>query len=476
MELCLLKLHRRSRVFPVVFLVLLSASCGDQFRPVATPLTPPPPDPQATHFVFVIDGNGFETNSSGTVNPGSSTRIDVSGDTNIGIAQIGLGPVHAALLPAGTRIYVANSLEDTVSSYAPSNATTVTTTSLNAGSVPVFVETTENGTVYVANFGNNVDPGTVSAISAINNVVSNTMNVGIAPVALAETPNGQKVYVANQGNNGTNGSVSSINTVDKSVNLTIAGATWLSPRSVAVRSDSQRAYALDTGNSTITAIDPSTDTVTGIVPATGTGTGADFMRYDAKLNRLYVTSSTGATVSILDASADPPAPLTAAPITISAASPPSGQTDPCSGAAVNPVSVTTLPDGTRAYVGSYRFVASSGALCSQISVINTSSNTIIATISLGSVIVNMASPNPTGCNTAASIPATPPFARFSVSLAASADSSRVYAANCDAGNTAIVRTSDNVLVLNLPAPLSDFKTANGSTPPPQNPVFILAGP
>ena len=172
MELCLLKLHRLPRVFPVVLLVLLWASCGDQFRPVATPLTPPPPDPEATHFVFVIDGNGFATNANGTVNPGSSTRIDVSGDTNIGIAQIGLGPVHAALLPNGTRIYVANSLEDTVSSYAPSNATAVTTTSLIAGSIPVFVETTESGTVYVANFGNN----TVSAISVVSNVVSNTMN------------------------------------------------------------------------------------------------------------------------------------------------------------------------------------------------------------------------------------------------------------------------------------------------------------
>ena len=184
------------------------------------------------------------------------------------------------------------------------------------------------------------------------------MNVGIAPVALAETPNGQKVYVANQGDNGTNGSVSSISTVDKSVNLTIAGATWLSPRSVAVRSDSQRAYALDTGNSTITAINTSTDAVTGVVPASSIGAGADFMRYDAKLNRLYVTSSTGATLSILDASADPPVALTVAPITISAALPASGQTDPCSGAAVNPVSIATLPDGTRAYVGSYRFRSS----------------------------------------------------------------------------------------------------------------------
>jgi YVTN family beta-propeller protein len=471
MNLSLTKLlYRLVRVFPPLLLLLLWASCGDQFRPVATPLTPPPPDPQAAHFVFVINGNGFETNSNGTINPGSSTRIDVSGDTNIGVARVGLGPVHAALLPNGGRIYIADSLEDTVSSYAPSNATSVTTTSLPTKSFPVLVETTENGTVYVANFGTN----TVSAISTVSNVVRDTISVlGIAPVALAETPNGQKLYVANQGKIGTNGTVTSINTVDKSAS-SVTG-TWLSPRFVAARSDSQRAYALDTGNSTITAIDTSTDVVTGVVPASSVGAGADFMRYDSKLNRLYVTSSTGGTLSILDASADPPSPLTASPLILPAALPAPGQTDPCLGGPVTPASIATLPDGTRAFVGSYRFLPS-GTLCSQVSVINSSSNTITTTISLGSVTVNTTNPNPTGCNSTASIPDTPPFARFSVSLAASADSSRVYVANCDAGNTAIIKTSDNSLVLNLPSPLSDFNTANGSIPPPQNPVFILAGP
>jgi hypothetical protein len=41
-------------------------------------------------------------------------------------------------------------------------------------------------------------------------------------------------------------------------------------------------------------------------------------------------------------------------------------------------------------------------------------------------------------------------------VAAAADSSRVYVGNCDAGNTTIIRTSDNTEVLNMPAPLSDF--------------------
>src|SRR5213080_3051037 len=86
------------------------------------------------------------------IDSGTGTRIDVSGDTNVGVATVGLGPVHAALLPNGSRIYVANSLEDTISSYALTSLTPVTT-SLPFGSRPVFVHATENGMMYVANIG-----------------------------------------------------------------------------------------------------------------------------------------------------------------------------------------------------------------------------------------------------------------------------------------------------------------------------------
>src|SRR5207249_6574007 len=102
---------RLARVFAVFVLLLVCAGCGDQFRPVATPITPPPPDPKPTHFVFVVNRNGAN-------DPGTATRIDVSGDSNVGVATVGLSPVHASFIPNGSRIYVANSLEDTVSSYA----------------------------------------------------------------------------------------------------------------------------------------------------------------------------------------------------------------------------------------------------------------------------------------------------------------------------------------------------------------------
>ena len=233
---------RRARLLGVLTLFLICVGCGDQYRPVAVPIVPPPPDPDAIHFVLVLSNNG-------SIDPGASSRMDVSGDTNIGVAQLGLGPAHATLTSNAARVYAVNTLEDSVSSFSPnpgSTATVVTTTSLPAGSRPVFVHTRESGTVYVANFGNN----TVAAISAINNAVLDPLiTVGNHPVALVETPDQKKLYAVNQGD----GTATAISLVDRSVVQTITTGT--TPVWAVARSDSARVYVLNSGSGTVSAIE-----------------------------------------------------------------------------------------------------------------------------------------------------------------------------------------------------------------------------
>ena len=90
---------RAARLLGVLILGLICVSCGDQYRPVAIPIVPPPPDPQAIHFVLVFSVNGAS-------DPGASSRVDVSGDSNIGVAQLGRGPAHATLIPNGATVEV----------------------------------------------------------------------------------------------------------------------------------------------------------------------------------------------------------------------------------------------------------------------------------------------------------------------------------------------------------------------------------
>jgi YVTN family beta-propeller protein len=437
-------------------LLLAWTGCGETFRPVAVPVPPPPPDPSSLRFDIFLTRNG-------PANPGASSRIDVSGDTNVGTATVGLGPVHVAMLPNGSRLYIANGEEDTVSTYSPSFISPVTTITLPAGSVPSYVATTENGFAYVANSGN----GTVAVINTATNVISNILTVGSNPVALAELPNATKVYVVNQGDN----TVRVINTVDKTLApnpVSDPGGTIASPVFAAARSDNARLYVLSSGNGDVSAIDTVSDTV---VASASAGAGANFMVYDRIRNRLYITNPVAGTVTVLDVSTD-----TLAPITL-----------PITGA---PVSVAALPDGTRAYVASYQLSSPSCpadqpcSITSQVTVINASSNTISSIIPLGTVDVDnltnsiTGTVDDTGCNPDTASHPT----RFRLSVAAAGDSTKVHIAHCDAGSVFIVRTSNDTLELDslgnplvIPAPVSAFPPPQiGAQPPRQNPMFLLS--
>jgi len=415
----------------VTALLLLWTACGETYRPVANPIIPPQPNPAFTHVVMVLSDNGPN-------NPGASTTIDVSGDTATAQSQTGLQPVYAALV-GGASVYVANSLEDTVSEFnvvAPVPVKTIALPSscaLPPCSMPVFLASTEVSELYVANFKSN----TVSTISTTFNAVTNTITVGTSPVAMAETPDGQKVYVANQGTNGSGGSVTSINTIDQSVvpNPPLASFGWVSPVWAVARSDSQRAYVLDQGSGLLAAIDTFSDSVVGSVSV---GAGANFMVYDPNLNRIYVVNPVADTVTSLDASTDT-LPATVIP-------------------AANPKSVTALSDGTRFYISSA--TVSGGTVTSTVTVIYAADFTVKTTIPLASV--------PAIC-------AVKTWAELSI--VAAADSSRVYVANCDAENTDVIQTSNDSVLLAITAPFSaQPPPAPGGTPPPQNPVFALAGP
>jgi len=439
-----MKLLRAARLSGVLLLLLICTACGDYYRPVANPQVPIQPNPAVSHQVLVISGNG-------TNNPGASTTIDVSGDTAISQATVGLVPVSAALVQSGTRVFVPNSLDDTVSTFSPGTPTPVTTISLAPVcsappcAMPVFAASTELATAYVASVGDgkenaqvhvaNGGNGMVSAISIINNVVTNTVAVGINPVTMVEIPDGQTLYVANQGNGAGNGSVTSINTIDLSPNPPIANAVWNSPVWVVSRSDGQRVYVLDKGAGSVSAINTFSNAVVGSVAV---GIGAGYMTYDPTLNRVYVTNPVAGQLFSLDASTDALTPTVAQ--------------------VANAVSAAATPDGTRVYVSS---AAVNGKnVSAQVTVLRTADLSLKTTISLGSA--------PVLC-------ATKTWSELD--LAAAADSTRVYVGNCDAGNTAIIQTSNDTLVLKMPAPLSALPPATpGGTPPPQNPVFVLAGP
>ena len=430
MTLAAFRLRNRAHRAGIALTVILCVGwlgCGETYRPVATPVIPTPPNPGFNHYAVVLSGNG-------TNNPGASTTIDVSGDTAVSQATVGLMP-SSAFPVSNSKVYVTNSLDDTVSVFPGTTPTPVNTISLPQGSGPVFVTTTDSNSVYVANAGNN----TVSVISINSSVVSNTVAVGVKPVSLAELPNGQKVYVANAGGSGAAGSVQSINVIDATANPPIAacpGAPWVSPVAVVARSDNARVFVLDQGSGYVTAIDTSSGTaVDTVVGCASVGVGANFVRYDSALDYLYVTNPVGESLSVLDASAQSFSNQSVLGV-ISFAPGSSACPRGCS-----PLSVAVVPpDGSQAYVATA--AASGGFVASAVTVFETATLALGATIPLTTV--------PQSC-----VAGTP----FELYTAASADGTRVYVGNCDAGNTAIINTSTTAVVTSLSAPLSAAQPA-----------------
>lgn len=449
--------YRAALLGLIAILLILWTACGDTFRPVAIPLTPTPPNPASFHYALSLSENGGN-------NAGASTRIDVSGDSNVGVAQLGIGPVHAALVPSGNTVYIANSLDDTVSNYSLTNPATVNTTTLVPGSMPIFVATANNAAVYVANAGN----GTVGVISTINNGLVQDVPVGFDPVSITETPPGTKVYAVG----GASGVVS-INTSDNAANPPISDPSISSPVWVLSRNDGRFVYVLNSGNGTITPINTANDSVA--TPVTVSSAGANFMVYDKTFQRLYITNPNSTQVGVLDVSADQPTALP--PLDLTAV--PGGTSSICT-SGCSPESVAVLPDGTRAYVVSY--VVSGSTITSQVTVFNTQTATVRTVVSPVSVPVGAAN---TGCANSATIPIPGvPSVRFRLFAAAALGDpndpggNRVYISNCDAGYTEIIQTANDTMApVSIAAPASAFPPSTpGAQPPAQNPVFVFAQP
>ncbi len=523
-----MSIRRVGSLTAIALSIVLWQACGQVYRPVVIPCStggvpgcPVESNPTPSNFHAVL---AVSTNTPSY--PGGAMQIDVSGDSIVGQTptndlnrpNIGPNPTHATLFPNNSKVFVASAGSvfsggtDSIAFFNPVFQSTlgtglgqVSTIALPPGSQPVFVNTTQNNAVYVANFGTN----SVSSVNTTSNVVTNTVAVGTNPVSLAETPNAFKLYVANQASN----TVSTLSPVDLSNNTAsglVTGFTGVTPVWLIARGDSQKVYVLTQGDGQLVTIDVATDTVTSSLPV---GAGANFMFIDPNLNRLYVTNPVTSMVYVFSDTggtsngvvSDIPNQLAAIPFTAGSTPCPAGCT---------PVSVTALLDGSRFYVASYQSATAcpdatvSGAcIIPGLTVFDANSFTVkypsAPTMSLLAWLPactpsataqcptspfatnQYAVPPMASCVTA--LPYSPTTTRFRLFTVAAADSSRVYVGMCDAGAIAVVNTtSSNANNTGGPRPpdtlVTDLLTAASAGPPqpsglptPQNPIFMLMG-
>ena len=365
---------------------------------------------------------------------------------------------------------------------------------------PVFVNSAQNNAMFVANYNSN----SVSVINTSTNIVTASTTVGVHPVSMAEMPNALKFYVANEGDN----SVSSVNAADLSLN-NLTGFTGVTPVWVVARGDNQKVYVVTQGDGTLVTIDTATDTVSSSISMGGGASGANFIYLDPILNRLYVVNPVTSMIYVFadtGGANDTPLLLTTIPFTSGSAACPNECT---------PVSVTSLPDGSRFYVATYQSTTAcpAGSGVSGSCVIPAVTVFNASTFSLqypNAPTLNLLAPPP-ACTVTASNPCTqswpfltgqtavpqvascntppgttytptPTQTRFRVFTTAAADGSHVYVSMCDAGAVADIITNgnnandsgpgippDTLITDLLTAPAASSGTAL------QNPIFLLAG-
>ena len=423
-------LRSLAAILPCLLFLAIELGCGGQYRPVANPILSHGGQPQNLYTAWVLNYN--------PVGAGSSTKIDVSGDTNTQVLSTGTGSVFESF-QGGVKgaIFVANRDADSVSQFSLLGTTNVLNVSLYPGSRPVGLASTNSTTMYVTNSGSNTicpKSGSMSVISTSSLVVTSTVCLGSNPGPIVQLPtnpntainNDNKVYVANQGDS----SVSVYDPTSQIVTSTItqANGLHLNPVAMVASSDGAYVFVVAQGNAStpgwVDIINTANDTVGGSVQV---GLGPTSITLDTFLNRLYVANTAGNSVTVLDATS----------ITLGINPPITTLATTSVGSA--PVSVAALPNGLNFYV------ANSGS--NNVSVVSSSSFALLSTVPVDN--------NP-------------------VFVATEPSSTKVYTANSGSGTISIIQTSNNTVVLNMPAPQQDpLCDPKASTCPLQRPVMII---
>jgi hypothetical protein len=187
-----------------------------------------PPDyhPESSHL-SQPGGGAFTVlsiNDNGTVVPGTAMVIDVSGDTDVSVANVGLAPVHAVQQSANQVLVVNHSvtgaLQDSITKldlqqHASSAAHDHHQSAAEFGAKLCGDHRGKPRPTCCCPTYTEVERGQHQLAIAW----STTIPVGNNPVAMAETPDAKKLYVANQDDS----TISGFNTVDRS-SRTVSGS------------------------------------------------------------------------------------------------------------------------------------------------------------------------------------------------------------------------------------------------------------
>jgi DNA-binding beta-propeller fold protein YncE len=388
---------------------VLIAGCGNNYRPVVTPITSSGPAAQPTSYAVVVSAPSATT-------AGVATIVDYAGDSVMASAPIGIGPQAFTIDEIGGEGYTFNS-DHTITNF-PITTTlqqkNESTTTLPATALPINIDAPSNALWIGDLTGNVVDVFSGSPQSFVLAVPVTAPG----PVFVAGSPTavGQRQYVLSQNIAGTTGVECNLSprTQPLGVVTPVEQATYTLDTPIpagrcpvfAVQSpDLRRLFVLNRGDDTITVINSQNNTLntcspflnqngqrvtchptlplstaavtaTGITPPNGTTgmtatAGPVYAEYNQATSQLVVADYDGSTVSVIDVSLDQygnDSPTFGTTYTVAVGK--------------NPSAVTVLNDGSRAYTANQGDCSPSCTTSpnGSVSIVNLSSHTVTKTL------------------------------------------------------------------------------------------------
>ena len=385
--------------------------CGSNYRPVVAAINPVGPSSQPTKYAIAIS-------SPSSTTPGLVTIVDFSGDTVLITANIGADPKYLVLnggvttsattgvtsYTAATTGYTING-DNTLNSFDISTSlisSQISEVTLLAGVQPVSIfpqgtttYVTQPGTDTVAEY-----QGTTSTLG-----LKQQLNI-VNPIYVVGITAAPRVYALSQGDGTTSNPPLAVAIDSTSLTPTASIPVGSGPVYGIMTGDGKRVFVMNKTAGTVSVINAQTNaldtfTPTGSTTATSTinvGTSPLWADFASTLSEMVVANAGSGTnngtlsiisIPLCSAAAQPTNPNCDSTNPVDAAGFGTVLASPTVG--VNPIMVSVLQDGTRAYVAnagdpsqSCTTTSSTGTVTANgnctVSVVNLKSNTVTATI------------------------------------------------------------------------------------------------
>jgi DNA-binding beta-propeller fold protein YncE len=381
-------------------LAAVAAGCGNQYRPVITPINPTGPAALPSANITVVSQPGFSPLPAGVTGPCAGvtystpsiyTLLDFSGDSVEAQANGGQGPITFSLESGGTSVYSPNCDGSLTTAQATSSSLqtkNVSTSTLLPGSVPTNT-LLASGNLYVTEAGLHgptcLTTNCVAQMTGSPSALKQEIPVAPSLINLTGYSTGERMYAISQGNsNGgaqpawgdcatpsavtVNGEADAIETGTNTISARLP--LGICPVFGFMTPDTLRAFIMNRGGGTVTVINAQLNAIDSAHPAITVGAGPVYADYYRTGQLLVTANYDGNSISIIDASLD----------TYGNDSSTFGTVLATVAVGLHPVEVAVLQDGSRVYVANQGDIAAGTP--GSVSIVNLTNYTVEKTIPL----------------------------------------------------------------------------------------------